>query len=457
MLRTMVLFWIVMLSFVPAVFAEVSHVAVLDFTGVKMDDAFLSKLSDQSRAAAVTTLPKSAYLIMTRENMMEILSDMGRDASCIKGQCEVETGRNIGADIIVTGDVLRIDSTYVLTLKMYDTHSAALLHSLDVEAKELLELKRQTLTGSQVLFAEGLKPIVDNKLTNQGLYTEAGQLSMTPTFSVQDVEESNKQAQQITVLEQEVTRYLDMLESEVRLTAHEQWNNVDFVQLRQNNPHMAVESVVRFIDAYTNKLVEYPERTAVPLRVSPTRHLSIQEVDQAEAWLTETFSTKMNECNYVPKQCTILGYDYSTGTDGKVVNWALAFELFEFSCDCGYALGCARLGQLYEKGRGLPKNIQRATELYTQACYAGNGLGCNNLAGFYKKGTGVSKNLAQAAKLYQDACTFGFASGCTSLGRMYHKGLGVSQNEAQAIQYYQKGCDGGHNKGCALLKGIASE
>lgn len=444
-----------MLSCVPTVFAEVSHVAVLDFTGVKMDDSVLSKLSDQSRTAAVTTLPKSSYLTMTRENMVQILADMGRDASCIEGQCEVETGRNIGADIIVTGDVLRIDSTYVLTLKMYDTHSAALLYSLDVEAKELLELKRQTLTGSQVLFAEGLKPIVDDKLPNQGLDTDAVQQRMTPVFSVQDVKESNKQAQQITVLEQEVTRYLDMTESEVRLTAHEQWSNIDFVQLRQTSPHMAVESVVRFIDVYKNYLVEYSERTSVPLRVSPTRHLLIQEVDEAEAWLIETFSTKMKECNYVPKQCTMLGYDYSTGTDGKVENRANALELFNFSCNCGYALGCARLGQLYEKGRGLPKNLQKATALYNQACYAGNGLGCNNLADFYKKGIGVSKNLTLSAKLYQDACTFGFASGCTSLGRMYHKGLGVSQDESHATQYYQKGCDGGHNKGCALLKDLS--
>ena len=57
-----------------------------------MDTTILLKLSDQSRTAAVQVLAKDEYLIMTRENMLEILSDMGKDASCMEGQCEVEVG-----------------------------------------------------------------------------------------------------------------------------------------------------------------------------------------------------------------------------------------------------------------------------------------------------------------------------------------------------------------------------
>ena len=81
--------------------AEIKRVAVLEFRGVAIEEAMLLKLSDQARAAAVDTLSKDEYLIMTRENMMQVLSDMGKDASCIEGSCEVDLGRNIGADLIL--------------------------------------------------------------------------------------------------------------------------------------------------------------------------------------------------------------------------------------------------------------------------------------------------------------------------------------------------------------------
>ena len=136
--------------------AEMKRVAVLEFRGVDVDTAILLKLSDQSRTAAVEVLGKDEYLIMIRENMLEILSDMGKDASCMEGQCEVEVGRNVGADLIVTGDILKMGSMYVLTLKLYDTTTGALLNSLDVEDADLFQLKNKTHDQSRVLFQKGL-------------------------------------------------------------------------------------------------------------------------------------------------------------------------------------------------------------------------------------------------------------------------------------------------------------
>ena len=145
------------LLFCSSAFAEIKRVTVLEFRGVAIEEAMLLKLSDQARKAALDTLSKEEYLIMTRENMMQVLSDMGKDASCIEGSCEVELGRNIGADLIITGDILKIDASYVLTLKLYETKNGGLLQIKEVQQESLLVLKDDTYTQSVVLLKEGLE------------------------------------------------------------------------------------------------------------------------------------------------------------------------------------------------------------------------------------------------------------------------------------------------------------
>ena len=156
MLNRVLFILLLSLSMVSNALADIKRVAVLEFRGVDVDTAILLKLSDQSRTAAVEILSKDEYLIMTRENMLEILSDMGKDASCMEGQCEVEVGRNVGADFIVTGDILKIEGTYVLTLKLYDTTSGGLLNSVDVEDTSMLSLKGKAHKQSITLFQKGL-------------------------------------------------------------------------------------------------------------------------------------------------------------------------------------------------------------------------------------------------------------------------------------------------------------
>ncbi len=137
-------------------FAELQRVAVLEFRGVNVQPAIALKLSDQARLAALDVLNRQDYEVMTRENMMQILSDMGKDASCLEGVCEVDIGRNVGADIIVTGDILKTEGVYYLTLKLYETHRGTLLSGEDIEAESFGALKTNTFAQSKDLFQKGL-------------------------------------------------------------------------------------------------------------------------------------------------------------------------------------------------------------------------------------------------------------------------------------------------------------
>lgn len=137
-------------------FAEdITRVAVLEFRGIGLDPDFLLKLSDQSRLAAVDVLPKDTYSVITRENMMLILDDMGKDASCMEGSCEVDIGRNIGADYVVTGNVMWVEEQCLLTLKLYETKTGKLLSGREAKKDRLLDLVEETRNISLELYGSG--------------------------------------------------------------------------------------------------------------------------------------------------------------------------------------------------------------------------------------------------------------------------------------------------------------
>jgi len=130
-------------------------IAVLEPTG-PLDRSVLMKVSDESRAAAIATLSKDEYRIITRENMFMILRDMDVDLSCIEGECEVETGRNIGAKYVISGSVLNLSDTWILTLKLHETEDGSLLGTGEARGATPLELIDQVKGSTQAMLRESI-------------------------------------------------------------------------------------------------------------------------------------------------------------------------------------------------------------------------------------------------------------------------------------------------------------
>src|SRR3954470_2194041 len=96
-----------------------------------------SYLSDRIRAEVLDA--KLGVKVMTRENMFVLLQAQGKTLENCEGECEVDTGRRLGADYVVSGEVLRVGASLKTTLKLHDTHSGTLLAAVsasgvDVEA-----------------------------------------------------------------------------------------------------------------------------------------------------------------------------------------------------------------------------------------------------------------------------------------------------------------------------------
>ena len=126
-------------------------IAVLEFrdkvpAAERIDTAYLA---DQVRAAVKEDLPQAR--LISRENMLILLQSAGRSLEECEAECEVETGRRIGADLVVSGDLRKIGSSYKLDLRLHDVRSGELLGSAQPHGRTVDDLDESVAQSVTVL------------------------------------------------------------------------------------------------------------------------------------------------------------------------------------------------------------------------------------------------------------------------------------------------------------------
>jgi hypothetical protein len=91
---------------------------------------------------------------MSRESTALVVEQMG--ARCLEGQCELEIARTVGAALLVTGEVHRLESAFVADLKLHDTAKGTLLAVEGLRGKDDLDLLDQAEGATARLLAAGL-------------------------------------------------------------------------------------------------------------------------------------------------------------------------------------------------------------------------------------------------------------------------------------------------------------
>lgn len=77
------------------------------------------------------------------------------------------------------------------------------------------------------------------------------------------------------------------------------------------------------------------------------------------------------------------------------------------------------LGECFDFGRGMNKDINRAVELYQRSADMGCARGLNNIGSCYQYGDGVEKNLSKAYEYYVKAAEQQYARAQLNLGWLY--------------------------------------
>jgi len=122
------------------------------------------------------------------------------------------------------------------------------------------------------------------------------------------------------------------------------------------------------------------------------------------------------------------------------------FSTTEVSASRGELDSQFDLGNMYEKGIGTGIDYKQARHWYEKAAAAGHAKASYSLGLMYHEGSGIKKNNKTAFKWFSDAATQGNTPAQYYLGKLYASGSGVRKNYATALEWYTKAADGGFDQ-----------
>ena len=140
----------------------------------------------------------------------------------------------------------------------------------------------------------------------------------------------------------------------------------------------------------------------------------------------------------LPEQALLLlGNMYE---EGRVVprDYQKAVELYQKAAALGNATACNNLGYMYHNGYWVPQDYQKAAEWYQKAAALGNATACDNLGDMYYNGYWGIQSYQKAAEWYHKAAALGNATACDKIGDMYYYGNGIPQDCQKAVEWYHK-------------------
>ena len=101
----------------------------------------------------------------------------------------------------------------------------------------------------------------------------------------------------------------------------------------------------------------------------------------------------------------------------------------------GDAAAQVAVGESYQAGKGVPKDLQQAAAWYQKAADKKDIAGELHLAALYRDGgKGFARDMAQAAEWYRKAADQGEVEAQATMGTLYSMGQGVQVNYVEA--YY---------------------
>jgi TolB-like protein len=115
-----------------------TRLAVLEFETARDLQIDRTYFSDLARGAVHKGAP--SVFVMTRESTEALLAANGKTMADCTGECEVEVGRKLGADFIVSGRITQVGSRLSLTMRLFSTSDGQLVESVEARGKSADDL-----------------------------------------------------------------------------------------------------------------------------------------------------------------------------------------------------------------------------------------------------------------------------------------------------------------------------
>jgi len=159
----------------------------------------------------------------------------------------------------------------------------------------------------------------------------------------------------------------------------------------------------------------------------------VRDADKAKQLFTD-------QCNgSAPASCAWLGVQLWQEKKHK-----LAVPLFKRACDEKNSVACNQLGFAHYTAQGTVWDVNAAKWAYERGCKLGLPVACTNMGELFEHGISVKKDLVKALEHYSKGCTPVSTTGCVGVARFHHKGLGgVAVDLEKAEAEYLRSCTEG--------------
>ncbi len=127
-------------------------------------------------------------------------------------------------------------------------------------------------------------------------------------------------------------------------------------------------------------------------------------------------------------------------------------------CKADKKESCNDIGVLYQMGKEIKKDYQKAKIFYIKACNLESANGCRNLGDLYSFGQGVELDYSKAEIYYIKAYRVNNdGESCNSLGELYSIESWEEYNLTKSRTYYNKSCKLDNQDGCDGLQYILNK
>ena len=156
--------------------------------------------------------------------------------------------------------------------------------------------------------------------------------------------------------------------------------------------------------------------------------------------------------------CRLLGDMYLKG-EGVSRDSKLGLTMFAKACALDDAESCVVIGLV---GESFFNDYTHSKELYLKSCNLSYSEGCFLLGNMYNSGRGVERDVRKSMEFYSKGCDLGSPKACLTLGVEYILGKdGIEIDNEKAIEAFEKGCSlkdvaSCHYQGTSLIE-VASK
>lgn len=116
----------------------------------------------------------------------------------------------------------------------------------------------------------------------------------------------------------------------------------------------------------------------------------------------------------------------------------VALEVFKPLVEIGYGAAQYEMGEMYEFGLGLRKDLKKAADLYLKAAKQGYPRAQFRMSVIYEEGKILPKNIKEAMKWLKKAATLGLPAAQFNYGVALSDGVKVPMDNKKAFYWYEQ-------------------